>query len=74
MHAGWHLLLDDYLERCFEAFECNSLDGVDDLESALQEQLQSQVGNQLAKCSCSMYPYTILNTLCFFLYTILHVV
>lgn len=50
MHAGWHLLLDDYLERCSRAFQCNSLDGLNDLESALQEQLQSQVGISTVKC------------------------
>ena len=44
MHAGWHMLLDDYLERCLKAFQHNSLDGVDNLEVALQEKLQSQVG------------------------------
>ena len=43
MHAGWHMLLDDYLDRCLKAFQHNSLDGMDNLESALQEQLQSQV-------------------------------
>ena len=45
MHAGWHMLLDDHLDSCSKAFQHNSLDGVDSLESALQEQLQSQVGS-----------------------------
>lgn len=52
------MLLDDYLERCCKAYKHNSLDGMDSLESALQELLQSQVGSQLTnkamwnKCEC----------------------
>lgn len=44
MQPGWHLLLDVFLQHCWKVFQHSHLGAVESLETALQQQMRSQVG------------------------------
>ena len=44
MQPGWHMLLDVFLHHCWQIFQQDHLSTVEGLETALQQQIKSQVG------------------------------
>ena len=50
------MLLDVFLQHCFEVFQHNDLSAVEGLETALQQQTQSQVG---ARTHSLLHPHVL---------------